>query len=59
MDSITENQRNIVIPPVALEPQNFNFDIEEFFIANDSISKDTIAKKITELRRQILRTKYN
>ena len=59
MDSITENQRNIVIPPVALEPQNFNFGIEEFFIANDSISKDTIAKKITELRRQILRTKYN
>ena len=58
MDS-NENQRNIVTPPVALEPQNFNFDIEEFFIANDSISKDTIAKKITELRRQILRTKYN
>ena len=45
-----------ISPPVAQEP--FNVDISSFLMANDSIMKETLAKEIAEMRRQILRSAY-
>ena len=49
-------QSDIVTPPVALDP--FNVDIANFFMTNDSRSKATISKKVVDMRRQIIRSRY-
>ena len=49
-------QSDIVTPPVALDP--FNVDIANFFMTNDSRSKATISKKVADMRRQIIRSRY-
>ena len=49
-------QSDIVKPPVALDP--FNVDIANFFMTNDSRSKATISKKVVDMRRQIIRSRY-
>ena len=49
-------QSDIVTPPVALNP--FNVDIANFFMTNDSRSKAAISKKVADMRRQIIRSRY-
>ena len=51
-----KTQSDIVSPPVALDP--FNNDFANFFMANDSRSQATISKKVADMRRQIIRSKY-
>ena len=53
---IIVGQSQLISPPVAQEP--FNVNISSFLMANDSIMKETLAKKIAEMRRQILRSAY-
>ena len=57
-DSITtaENQSEIFSPAVAIDP--FNVDIENLIMKNDSRSLATISKKVADMRRHILRSRY-
>ena len=57
-DSISTSgiRSDIVTPPVVLDP--FNVDIANFFMTNDSRSKATISKKVADMRRQIIRSRY-
>ena len=51
-----EIQSDIVSPPVMQDP--FNVDMANFFMTNDSRSQATISKKVADMRRQIIRSKY-
>ena len=53
---IAESQSNAVSPSMSQEP--FNLDISTVFIANDSITKDAISRKIAAMKRQFIRSRY-
>ena len=54
--STSENQNEIISPPLAQDP--FNIELSKLFTTNDSRSKETIAKKVADMRRQIIRSRF-
>ena len=54
--STSENQNEIISPLLAQDP--FNLELSKLFTTNDSRSKETIAKKVADMRRQIIRSRF-
>ena len=53
----SENQGGVISPPLAQDP--FNLELSQLFNTNDSRTKETIAKKVAEMRRQIIRSRFS
>ena len=52
----SETQGGVISPPLEQDP--FNLELSQLFTSNDSRTKETIAKKVAEMRRQIIRSRF-